>query len=537
MSRGDVSLIRKLVPTRIMFDLYRNGETNQLEQNSRSPCVTPFFSNGYIEFESGSITTKLLRNDPKTLLIDFSSFCNKGHVSFETVVFTLEDYIKKLELIIDRKTDFINIDVNVSTDWIKGHDCFSDSSCPRRKICKSLNSFFVNKRSMNYKCSSTCAIQFNLNEVKKALAVYHGIEENEGGFNMKGTFGKLFSGMEFGINKDPRIKSTLTGIVVKNPDNGKWYAFDPVTRTRKDMMNLKFGDFPIALIPVKNLTIGKLTKRDGKYYWIQSLNGDNTFTGVNAMTGAVETFVLNESLIPGFNFYTEVVAFDGKTLLDPNSKQNMGGNLLGAMLMMQAMKSDKAEFSLDDINDDSFNGLGSFMPLLMMSKDGNLGITNPDGTPNIMMMMALMSDGGDGGMNDLMQMTLLSNLLGGNTSANPLGDIMNGFVPNATAPKATETVSGDYVCSKCGKKYSDPAIHFCPDCGGNVVVSGATCPKCNAILKDGAKFCHVCGNKIGPATCPKCNSEVPKGAKFCPNCGTDLTPTPNEPATPPTPEK
>ncbi len=529
MSRGDTSLIRRLVPTKIMFDLYRVGNTNQLEHNSRSPCNTPFFSNGYIEFESGAITTKLLRNDPKTLLVDFTSFCTKGHVTFETVVFTLDNFIKQLESIIDRKTDFIYVDVNVSTDWTKEYDCPSYGSCPKKEICKN-----INKNSSYYKGSSTCVIQFNLNQVKKALAVYHGIEEEEGGFGMKGSFGKLFSGIEMGISKDHRIKSTLTGIVVQNPENGKWYAYDPATRTRKDMLNLKFGDFPIALIPVKSLTVGRLTKRDGKYFWVQSINNDNTFTGVNAMTGAVETYVMNESLIPGLNFCTEVVAFDGKTLLDPNSKENMGGNLLTAMVMMQMMSSDKAEFSLDDINDDSFSGLGMFLPLLMTSKGGNLGITNPDGTPNIMAMM-MIANGGDGNMNDIMKFHLLSSLLSGGNVANPFGDFMNGFAPNAAAPKAEEAPEGNYVCSKCGKKYSDPAVHFCTACGGKVVVSGTTCSNCGALIMDGAKFCHVCGKPVGPATCPKCGKEVPEGAKFCPSCGTDLAPAP-APAPTPAPE-
>ena len=148
MSRGDTSLVRKLVPTRVMFDLYREGDTNQLEQNTRSPCNTPFFSNGYIEFKSGAITTKLLRDDPRTLLVDFSSFCNKGHVSFETVVFTLDDFIKQLESIIDRKTDFIYIDVNVSTDWLRERDCPSYTSCSKREICKNLNSLCASKKSL-----------------------------------------------------------------------------------------------------------------------------------------------------------------------------------------------------------------------------------------------------------------------------------------------------------------------------------------------------------------------------------------------------
>ena len=297
------------------------------------------------------------------------------------------------------------------------------------------------------------------------------------------------------------------------------------------MMNLKFGDFPIIMVPVKNLTEGRLIKREGKYYWIQKVNADNSFTGVNAMTGAIESFVPTDSVIPGFNFFTEVVAFDARTLMDPNSKQNMGGNVLGAMLMMKMMDSDKAEFSLDDIDDNSFNGLGMFLPMLLSSKMGNFGFfNNADGTPNIMAMMALMSTNGNGTNDSFMKTYLLSTLISGNNSDNPFGNIMNGF-GSLTGTANT----GGFVCSTCGKEYSDPSIHFCPECGGRVIASGATCAKCGATLKAGAKFCHVCGTKVGAPTCPKCGKEVSSDAKFCAYCGTNLTET-EEPA-PTTPDE
>ena len=516
-----------------MFDLYTDA-SNRVEANSRSPCSTPFFSNGCIEFDSGLITTKILRDDPKTLLIDFSNYSPKCHITFETVVIWIDEFIKKLEEISDRKTDYISFDVNVSTDLHDEKDCEHYYRCQKTRVCNNL--IISHSGSRNYsgyprKSSVTCAVQFNLNELKKALAVFHGIEENEGGFNMK-SFGKMFSGLEFGVNKDPNIKSTLTGIVVKGP-TGEWFAFDPATRTRKNIMGMKFGDFPIVLIPVKTLTVGRLIKRDQKYYWVQSVNNDNTFTGVNAMTGGVETFVLTESIIPGFNFFTEVIAFDAKTLMDPASNQNMGGNVLGAMLMMKMMDDGgKAEFSLDDINDDSFNGLGMFMPMLLASKDGNLGITNPDGSPNIMMMM-MMFGSGDGGVNDYMKMTLLSSLLGNGTTPNPLGDIMNGFGGNVTGQNSStphaENVGG-FVCSNCGKEYSDPSVHYCPDCGGKVISSAIICSKCGTQLKNGAKFCHVCGTKVGALTCPECGNEVSHGDKFCPNCGHDLSKKPTSSA-------
>ena len=49
------------------------------------------------------------------------------------------------------------------------------------------------------------------------------------------------------------------------------------------------------------------------------------------------------------------------------------------------------------------------------------------------------------------------------------------------------------------------------------------CPKCNAELRPGAKFCTKCGAKIeAQPVCPKCGAALKPGAKFCTKCGTKL---------------
>lgn len=56
------------------------------------------------------------------------------------------------------------------------------------------------------------------------------------------------------------------------------------------------------------------------------------------------------------------------------------------------------------------------------------------------------------------------------------------------------------------------------------------CPKCNAELREGAKFCTSCGQKIEktgqPQTCPKCGTPLRPGAKFCTSCGNRLAAAP-----------
>ena len=46
------------------------------------------------------------------------------------------------------------------------------------------------------------------------------------------------------------------------------------------------------------------------------------------------------------------------------------------------------------------------------------------------------------------------------------------------------------------------------------------CPKCNAVLRPGVKFCTSCGQKIEQSTtCTQCSSPLKQGAKFCIKCG------------------
>ena len=55
------------------------------------------------------------------------------------------------------------------------------------------------------------------------------------------------------------------------------------------------------------------------------------------------------------------------------------------------------------------------------------------------------------------------------------------------------------------------------------------CPKCNNPLREGAKFCTKCGEKIAQVAqsttsnvCPQCGAALREGAKFCTKCGCKL---------------
>ena len=71
------------------------------------------------------------------------------------------------------------------------------------------------------------------------------------------------------------------------------------------------------------------------------------------------------------------------------------------------------------------------------------------------------------------------------------------------------------------------------------------CPKCNAELREGAKFCTKCGEKIvqqceqkteQQPVCVKCGAPLKTGAKFCTKCGAKVQAAASVPQEPKTPQ-
>jgi membrane protease subunit (stomatin/prohibitin family) len=83
-------------------------------------------------------------------------------------------------------------------------------------------------------------------------------------------------------------------------------------------------------------------------------------------------------------------------------------------------------------------------------------------------------------------------------------------------------------CPKCNAMVPG-GNRFCPSCGAPMAAAapagGPPCPKCGQATPAGVKFCPACGASLAPPaprTCPKCNASVAGAGKFCPNCGAPL---------------
>ncbi len=83
------------------------------------------------------------------------------------------------------------------------------------------------------------------------------------------------------------------------------------------------------------------------------------------------------------------------------------------------------------------------------------------------------------------------------------------------------------VCPKCNAQVPS-GNKFCPNCGAPMTppaAAGTPCPKCGQPVPAGVKFCPNCGASTAPPaarTCPKCGKSVVTTGKFCPECGAPL---------------
>ena len=90
-----------------------------------------------------------------------------------------------------------------------------------------------------------------------------------------------------------------------------------------------------------------------------------------------------------------------------------------------------------------------------------------------------------------------------------------GEVLKQTAPAPSAAVGKP--CPKCSALVADGA-KFCGACGATVTSAGGTCVKCHATLAAGAKFCSACGSPQ-QVKCLKCGVDLTPGMKFCGDCG------------------
>ena len=499
MSKDD--LLRQLCPKSVHFDGYNLVGCKEVRGS-------PFFFEHSIELGDKYILNLSYGNEDNVNL-SFQSVCYQAKVKFKTYSLSFDEYVNKLKEALKTNSDFITF--KIATEFMQ-----NEHFCSR---CQYVNNDCVEMRKIHPK-TVMAAVSFDLDEVRRALAEYHGIiTKNKGGSKMKKN---NFYGVDFdyGANRDDDLAATLLGVAVRDSQKGTWWTYDPIKKVHKNLANVKIGSFPIFLLPATNVQPGDMIKKDGKYFWIREVTADGTFKAIGALDGQVHEILPTESLIAGFNFYTKVVAMDVNALKD-QSGNGVANNLLSAMLLMQWSKNDdKAEFSLDNLGEDSFNGMGAMLPLVLAqsSAGGNISNIFGNGEGGINLPMLMMLGSADSDAPDWMQMYVLTQLLNnGNTGLDGLFPGLGG----TAQPQKMAPMSADVICEKCGATYSADT-NFCPKCGGKthpIKVGVKHCKKCGVELMADADYCHKCGTYNGATRCESCLAEIPEDAIFCPKCG------------------
>ena len=142
-----------------------------------------------------------------------------------------------------------------------------------------------------------------------------GLGEVSKGFDFKSIANDL--GVEFGINPDSRVKSTLLGTVFEYED-GRYRGFDRKTGLVTDYASIKAISLPAVVVPVTSVKKGEMILRNGEFFFITEAENPKEVKGANITTLKEETLLPVANPI-GIKCYTrlislgEVIGFKGET--------------------------------------------------------------------------------------------------------------------------------------------------------------------------------------------------------------------------------
>ncbi len=106
-----------------------------------------------------------------------------------------------------------------------------------------------------------------------------------------------------------------------------------------------------------------------------------------------------------------------------------------------------------------------------------------------------------------------------------LGGAVNQPFQQGMAGQSASPPPATAACPKCGEQNREGS-KFCHGCGTKLGPPTVACPSCGAANDPNAKFCADCGTKM-KASCRHCSADLLPGAKFCPECGTSAPAAPD----------
>lgn len=123
------------------------------------------------------------------------------------------------------------------------------------------------------------------------------------GFDLKKVAGDL--GVKFGVDIDPRIKSTLLGTVVEY-EEGRYRGFDLEKKEITDYAEIKTVSLPAIALPATTVNVGELIVHGNEIFFITKSEANEVW-GANPLTAKEEKIlpVLNPL---GMKCYTRIIS-------------------------------------------------------------------------------------------------------------------------------------------------------------------------------------------------------------------------------------
>ena len=145
-------------------------------------------------------------------------------------------------------------------------------------------------------------------------------------------------------------------------------------------------------------------------------------------------------------------------------------------------------------------------------QDGNNGWARQEYAETLKTIAA--NDGAGGAfMNAGMGLTM------GATVGKMVGELAGGVQPGSPLGAAGAGVKKN-ICPKCNAVVPE-GMKFCGNCGSPVEQPKTVCPSCGAEVAPGMKFCGICGASLAvKKVCKVCGNELEANQAFCGQCGT-----------------
>lgn len=252
-------------------------------------------------------------------------------------------------------------------------------------------------------------------DVKKQVSQQRQVKKNKEDTSMAKNIFDM--DMEYGLNQDDNIASTLMGVAVRNGTH--WRIYDKNKKQIIDVGDIPLGNLPIFILPTIKLSEGDLIKNEDEYCFVTKVaNSKTPAQTLSVRTGEMKSVIPIKNIL-GVSCYSKVITL--------TESLNVGEEFdIETLAMLSAMYGQ---------NDEESNPMNQLMQTMLLK--GKLGEEDDEMMKLVLMSSMMYPEGGSSQMNQLMQLMLLKDKLGQEEDMMKLMlmySMMNGNKENSNNP-------------------------------------------------------------------------------------------------------